>query len=60
MSKRAETAEASGDYLRRKHAALDARVNELSARTRLTSEEAMELAGLKKEKLAAKDRLSGF
>jgi hypothetical protein len=60
MSKRAEQVEASGEYLRRRHATLDARVEELSARARLTSEEALELAGLKKEKLAAKDRLAGL
>lgn len=59
MSKRTDSTEASGEYFRKKHAALDARVNELTARTRLTSEEAQELAGLKKEKLAAKDRIDG-
>ncbi len=59
MSKRAESTSANGDYLRRRHATLDARVEELSGRTRLTGEEALELAALKKEKLAAKDRLVG-
>lgn len=60
MSKRVESPESSSEYLRKKHASLEARVSELTARPRLTSEEERELTGLKKEKLAAKDRLSGL
>ncbi|MCA9528822.1 MAG: YdcH family protein [Myxococcales bacterium] len=43
--------------LERKHATLDARVNELDSHKHLTTEEELEVRALKKQKLSMKDQL---
>ena len=48
----------SVDSLVREHRTLDDKVSELSERSFLTSEDHMELARLKKEKLRIKDRIA--
>ncbi len=48
----------SVDFLVREHRTLDDKVTELSGRSFLTSEDHMELARLKKEKLRIKDRIA--
>ncbi|MEM9074844.1 MAG: YdcH family protein [Myxococcota bacterium] len=58
--RRSSTPELQLERLQKKHASIDARVEELSGRSFLTVSEQMEQRRLKKQKLAMKDQMQRF